>query len=62
MTNVIIEMENGGVMKGELYPEIAPETVANFVKLAKNGFYNGTGETALGGTVQLYHFPRLADT
>lgn len=41
MTNVIIEMENGGVMKGELYPEIAPETVANFIKLAKDGFYDG---------------------
>jgi len=41
MTNVIIEMENGGVMRGELYPEIAPETVANFVKLAKEGFYDG---------------------
>ena len=41
MTNIIIEMENGGVMKGELYPEIAPVTVDNFVKLAKEGFYDG---------------------
>lgn len=36
-----IEMENGKVMKGELYPEIAPNTVANFVELANSGFYDG---------------------
>ena len=36
-----IEMENGDVMKGELYPEVAPETVENFVKLVEEGFYNG---------------------
>ena len=36
-----IEMENGDVMRGELYPEIAPETVANFVKLVEDGFYDG---------------------
>ena len=41
MKRVIIEMENGGIMKGELYPEVAPETVANFEKLAKEGFYDG---------------------
>ncbi|MBQ8498090.1 MAG: peptidylprolyl isomerase [Clostridia bacterium] len=41
MTKAIIEMENGGVMTLELYPEKAPITVANFVKLAKDGFYNG---------------------
>lgn len=41
MTKAIIEMENGGVMTLELYPEKAPITVANFVKLAKEGFYNG---------------------
>ena len=34
-------MENGDVMKGELYPEIAPETVANFEKLVNEGFYDG---------------------
>ena len=34
-------MENGDVMKAELYPEIAPETVANFEKLVKSGFYDG---------------------
>lgn len=38
---VKIEMENGDVMRGELYPDIAPETVANFVKLANDGFYDG---------------------
>jgi len=36
-----IEMQNGGVMKLELYPDIAPITVANFVKLAEEGFYDG---------------------
>ena len=36
-----IEMENGGKMTLELYHETAPITVANFVKLAKSGFYNG---------------------
>ena len=34
-------MKNGGVMTGELYEDIAPETVANFEKLAKDGFYDG---------------------
>ena len=45
MTNnpvVTIEMENGGVMKVELYPETAPNTVANFISLVEKGFYNGT--------------------
>ena len=43
MTNpiVTIEMENGGVIKAELYPEIAPNTVANFVSLVASGFYDG---------------------
>ena len=36
-----IEMENGGTIKIELYPEHAPLTVANFVKLAGEGFYDG---------------------
>ena len=38
---VTIEMENGGVIKAELYPEIAPNTVANFVTLVGSGFYDG---------------------
>ena len=41
MKYVRIEMEDGGVMRGELYPEIAPETVANFEKLVNDGFYDG---------------------
>ncbi|MBE6617739.1 MAG: peptidylprolyl isomerase [Ruminococcaceae bacterium] len=36
-----IEMENGGIIKLELYPDQAPLTCANFEKLAKEGFYNG---------------------
>ena len=38
---VTIEMENGDVMKAELYPEIAPNTVNNFISLVKKGYYNG---------------------
>ena len=38
---ITIEMENGDIMKGELYPEIAPETVKNFEKLVADGFYDG---------------------
>jgi len=36
-----IEMEGGDVMKLELYPDIAPNTVANFIELANAGFYDG---------------------
>ena len=39
---ILIEMENGDVMKAELYPEIAPITVQNFLDLAGKGFYDGT--------------------
>jgi peptidyl-prolyl cis-trans isomerase B (cyclophilin B) len=38
---VTIEMENGSVIKAELYPETAPNTVNNFISLVKKGFYNG---------------------
>ncbi|MCL2367043.1 MAG: peptidylprolyl isomerase [Oscillospiraceae bacterium] len=38
---VTIEMEDGSVMKAELYPEIAPNTVHNFIALVKKGFYDG---------------------
>ncbi len=40
--NAKIEIENYGSVEVELYPDIAPLTVENFVKLAKDGFYNGT--------------------
>ena len=36
-----IIMENGAVMKGELYPETAPQSVYNFIELANKGFYDG---------------------
>ena len=38
---VTIEMENGGKMVAELYPEVAPNTVNNFISLVQSGFYNG---------------------
>ncbi len=38
---VIIEMEDGGIMKGELYEDVAPISVENFEKLANEGFYDG---------------------
>ena len=43
MSNPIftIEMENGMTMKGELYPDVAPNSVANFIELANSGFYDG---------------------
>ena len=43
MSNPIVtfEMENGDVMKAELYPEIAPNTINNFISLVKKGFYDG---------------------
>lgn len=43
MANPIVtfEMENGDIMKAELYPEIAPNTVNNYISLVQNGFYDG---------------------
>ena len=38
---VTIEMENGGLMKIELYPAVAPNTVNNFISLVRKGFYDG---------------------
>lgn len=43
MANPIVtfEMENGDIMKAELYPEVAPNTVYNFISLVKKGYYDG---------------------
>ena len=43
MANPIVtfEMENGAIMKAELYPEIAPNTVNNFISLVSKGYYDG---------------------
>lgn len=38
---ITIEMENGAMIRAELYPEIAPNTVRNFVSLVQAGFYDG---------------------
>lgn len=38
---VTITMENGDIMKAELYPEVAPNTVNNFISLVQKGFYDG---------------------
>lgn len=39
--NIEIEMENGGIIKAELYPDIAPITVENFAKLIEDKFFDG---------------------
>ncbi len=43
MANPIVtfEMENGDIIKAELYPEVAPNTVNNFISLVSNGYYDG---------------------
>ena len=41
MKKFVIEMENGAKMSGELYEDIAPKTVENFVSLVEKGFYDG---------------------
>ncbi len=38
---VTFEMENGDIIKAELYPEIAPNTVNNYISLIKKGYYDG---------------------
>lgn len=38
---ITIEMEDGGIIRAELYPDIAPNTVHNFLSLVQKGFYNG---------------------
>ena len=38
---ITFEMENGDIMKAELYPQVAPNTVNNFISLVNKGFYDG---------------------
>ena len=38
---ITIEMEDGGIIRAELYPDVAPNTVSNFLSLAAQGFYDG---------------------
>lgn len=38
---ITITMEDGGVIRAELYPEVAPNTVKNFISLAGKGYYDG---------------------
>jgi len=38
---ITIEMENGGIIKAELYPKVAPNTVNSFISLVKSGYYDG---------------------
>ena len=38
---VTMELQDGGIIKIELYPEVAPNTVNNFISLVKKGFYDG---------------------
>ena len=40
-TEITITMEDGGVIRAELYPEVAPNTVKNFISLAGKGYYDG---------------------
>lgn len=67
--NFEIEMENGKVMKGELYPEVAPITVQNFVHLIEENFYDGLifhrvikGFMIQGGGVDASFMPRDSES
>ncbi len=42
MSNILITMKNGDIMEAELYPEIAPKTVENFLNLCEKKFFDGT--------------------
>ena len=66
--NFIIEMESGETMKGELYPDVAPITVENFVKLCNENFYEGLifhrvipGFMIQGGGMDAEMMPKEAD-
>ncbi len=50
---VAVEMQDGGKMIFELYPEYAPETVANFISLARSGFYDGINFHRIDGNFMI---------
>ena len=60
---ITITMDNGDVIKAELYPEIAPVSVNNFISLVKKGFYDGlTFHRVIEGlaTPSAANFPKMA--
>lgn len=67
--NIVIEMENGGVIEAELYPETAPITVKNFEKLINENFFDGLifhrvieGFMIQGGGMDVNGVQKKADT
>ncbi len=67
--NFVIEMESGKTMKGELYPDVAPITVDNFVKLCNENFFEGlifhrviAGFMIQGGGYDANMMPKDADS
>ena len=54
---VTIEMENGGIITAELYPDVAPQSVYNFISLANSGFYDGLQAGERGGRQRIHRGP-----
>ena len=61
---VTIEMENGDIIKAELYPEVAPNTVNNFISLINKKFYDGVifHRVIPGFMIQTVPVPAARDT
>ena len=56
-TKISIKVKNFGTMTAELYPDKAPKTVENFVKLAKEGFFNGLIVASMMGCTVSFTIP-----